>query len=90
MSDYEKQYEVHVGFVSYYTDDAATALRVYNGYMVPDRYNVMPRGGIYEGYAEDSYSGDYVYRKTTGQVLPSTLEYRIQRQKVQNMLEDIR
>lgn len=90
MSDYEKQYEVHVGFVSYYTNDPATALRVYTGYMVPDRYNVMPRGGIYEGYAEESYSGDFLYRKNIGQVLISTLEYRIQRQKVQDMLESIR
>lgn len=90
MSDYDKRYEVHVGFVSYYTDDEAAALRVYNGYMVPDRYNVMPLGGIYEGYAQESHSGDFLYRKNIGQVLISTLEYRIQRAVVQTLLERIK
>lgn len=89
MSDYEKRYEVHVGRVSYYTDDEATALRVYNGYMVPDKFNVLPKGGIYEGYGEESRDG-YIYRKSTGKVLISTLEYLIYKAKVQKMLERIR
>lgn len=99
MSVYEKRYNVSAGMVSHYTDDPAEALRLYNrGLGLRDQFNrLYPDPYIVEGYAEykdvDKGWGDYatqVTRRSLGKVLPSTLEYLVQRAKVQKMLEEIR
>ena len=88
MSLYDKRFNVHTGYVSNYTDDPAEALRLYN--RDPDE----PNRWINEGYGEWRDTGQEgvscVTRRTIGHVLPSTLEYVIQRAEVQKMLEKIR
>lgn len=89
MSDYDRRYNVHANMVSHYTDDPAEALKTYmyglEKYESGDcRYPPF----INEGYGEWEPYGDHdmVTRVTTGKVLPSTLEYLVQRRRVQKMI----
>lgn len=87
MSSYDRRYNVHYRGVSFYTDDPAEALSLYNyglGYHNPPF--------IDEGYADyDDGPNDttMVTRRTTGSVLPSTLEFIVERAAVQKMIKEL-
>lgn len=93
MSSYDKRYNVVANMVSFYTDDPVAALRHY--YMGANKYasgecSYPPY--IVEGYGEEVGYRDGVteiLRRTTGKVLPSTLEFLIQRAYVQDLMKEI-
>lgn len=84
MSVYDRRYEVFNGHSSYYTDDPAEALAHYRRGDHPTK----PKW-INEGYGDVGYQDEHVtevIRRTTRQVLPSTLEYQIERAKVRELI----
>lgn len=86
MSVYSRRYNVSSNMVSYYTDDPAEALRLYNSGLNTG----YPAPWIAEGYGDYSDGPNdttCVTRRTTGKVLPSTLEFLIVRAEVQKMKE---
>lgn len=92
MSDYERRYNVHANYVSHYTDDPAEALRLYQSGLGHE-----PPPFITEGYADyedvpggpGQIEGTIVTRRTTGKVLPSTLELLVAQREASEVLDTV-
>jgi hypothetical protein len=85
VSVYEEKYQVHHDkFYSYYTSDPAKALSLFNR---DPKNNWVAEG--YPVYRDMNDGRTMVTRETVGKVLPSTLEFRVQRAAVQKMLEKL-
>lgn len=88
MSDYDKRYNVlYDGVISYYTDDPAKTLSLYNS-GDPNKARWISEG--YGYYSDGPYDSLCITRCTVGPVLPSTLEYIIARDEVQKMIKELR
>lgn len=89
MSVYERRYEVHYDRRSHYTDSPEEVLRLADRAKDPDSVWVN------EGYAEEQFvpgssiqiEGTIYTRRTKGRVLLSSLQFFVERQRVQRMLE---
>lgn len=94
MSVYQRRYGVHANRTSHYTDDPAEALRVFRTYQArADARGYTGAGWIDEGYGDERDGPNdttMVTRRTTGTVLLSTLEFRVQRRAVAAMLADMK
>lgn len=93
MSAYERRYGVHANRTAHYTDDPTEALALFKrGLVAAERFGYDGPAWIDEGYGDYSDGPNdtiCVTRRTIRNVLPSELEFIIERTKVQKMLAEL-